>query len=192
MIACIDDLPNLALSTQDVLTLSSGEWDRVCKACAVSADTPVIVVWGRREDVETAIRELAIRAREATLGVPQETRQALEDGTNGFERILPGADRMYPDTDLPPIGLTDARIDAIGAALPTRPWERQAFLENLGVGSDLAARLSRHRCWDLFAHLSGRLGDGASFSPHRLASLLLDRTAPRPVSLAAAGSWWKR
>ena len=43
MIACIDDLPNLALSTQDVPTLSSGEWDRVSKLCGVEPDVPVIV-----------------------------------------------------------------------------------------------------------------------------------------------------
>jgi glutamyl-tRNA(Gln) amidotransferase subunit E len=191
VIACIDDLPNLALSTQDVPTLSSGEWDRVCKACDVSLDTPVVVVWGRREDVETAVREVAIRAREATIGVPQETRQALEDGTNGFERILPGADRMYPDTDLPPIGLADARIDAIRASLPDRPWARMARLEAAGVGRDLAERLSRHRSFDLFEHLRARLEPAAEFTPHRLASLLLDRSAPRPASLAAAGSWWE-
>ena len=110
VIACIDVLPNLALSTQDVPTLSSGEWDRVSKICKVSPDVPVIVVWGPRQDAETAVKEVAIRAREATEGIPQETRQALDDGTNGFERILPGADRMYPDTDLPPIRLEDDRV----------------------------------------------------------------------------------
>ena len=120
VIACIDELPNLALSTQDVPTLSSGEWDRVAKTCGVGPDVPVIVVWGSGDDAATAVREVAIRAREATVGVPNETRQALDDGTNGFERILPGADRMYPDTDLPPIALDDPRVDALrrGPAQP--------------------------------------------------------------------------
>ncbi len=36
-------------------------------------------------------------------GVPHETRQPLPDGTTDFERILPGPDRMYPDTDSAPI-----------------------------------------------------------------------------------------
>ncbi len=34
----------------------------------------------------------------------------MSDGTNGFERILPGADRMYPDTDLPPKKITKEKI----------------------------------------------------------------------------------
>ena len=61
-----------------------------------------------------ASKEIIIRAKEATIGVPSETRQALRDGTNGFERILPGADRMYPDTDLPPTRITEDRLKNSG------------------------------------------------------------------------------
>jgi len=191
VIACIDDLPNLALSTQEVPTLSSGEWDRVIRTCAVDADVPVLVVWGRQKDVETAVQEIAIRAREACEGVPQETRQALDDGTNGFERILPGADRMYPDTDLPPIPLDDDRIQEIRDSLGLRPWERFAHLKELAVGDDLAERLSRHRAWDLFEHLYGKPGTGPDrLTAHQLASLLLDRSCPRPAAMGAAGQWW--
>ena len=189
VIACIDDLPNLALSTQDVPTLSSGEWDRVSKACDVEPDVPVLVVWGRKRDAETAIQEIAIRAQEATLGIPQETRQALDDGTTGFERILPGADRMYPDTDLPPIALADERVDRIHAALPLRTWERQTLLTRRGVGADLAERLSRHRAWDLYLALTEETAE--EFDHHSLVSILLDRSCPRPASLAAAGDWWR-
>jgi glutamyl-tRNA(Gln) amidotransferase subunit E len=191
VIACIDDLPNLALSTQDMPTLSSGEWDRVSKVCGVSPDVPVIVVWGRKQDVDTAVEEVAIRAREATVGIPQETRQALEDGTNAFERILPGADRMYPDTDLPPIRLDDERVRSIKDSLPDPPWIRRERLREQGVGQDLAERLSRHRAWRLFAHLAPRLNGTGPLDPGGLASLLLDRSCPRPPSLGAAGRWWE-
>ncbi len=190
VIACIDDLPNLALSTQEVPTLSSGEWDRVIRACGVEADVPVIVVWGRQKDTETAVREIAIRAREACLGVPEETRQALDDGTNGFERILPGADRMYPDTDLPPIALNDDRVETIQNSLGLRPWERFARLKELGVGDDLAERMSRHRAWDLFEHLLEK-SETIGVSATTLASMLLDRSCPRPAAMGAASIWWE-
>ncbi|HPF71378.1 MAG TPA: Glu-tRNA(Gln) amidotransferase subunit GatE [Candidatus Krumholzibacteria bacterium] len=190
VIACLDELPNLAVSTQDVPTLSSGEWDKVARACGVGPDVPVIVVWGSRADTDTAVREIVLRARDAVAGVPAETRQALDDGTTGFERILPGADRMYPDTDLPPIALADPRVDTIRAGLPPRPWEREAEALELGVGADLAARLARHRAWPLFAHLVPRLA-GGPVTPRQLASLLLDRSNPRPASLTAAGAWWE-
>ena len=191
VIACLDKLPNLIVSTQNAPSLSSSEWERVAKACGTEADVPIIVVWGSRADVETAAREIAIRARDAVRGVPNETRQALDDGTNGFERILPGADRMYPDTDLPPIRLEDARLDGIAARQPLRPWERREKLRRLEVGDDLADRLSRHRAWDLFAHLVDRLEPGGAFGATALASLLLDRSNPRPASLRVAGRWWE-
>ena len=46
-------------------------------------------------------------------GVPQETRKALTNGTTIFERVLPGPDRMYPDTDLPPIAIDDKIIEKV-------------------------------------------------------------------------------
>lgn len=189
VIACIDDLPNVACSTQDAHTFSGGEWDKICGVCGVDATVPILVVWGRQQDAETAAREVVIRARDAVAGVPGETRQALDDGTNGFERILPGADRMYPDTDLPPIGIPDERLEAVFATLPERPWERQARLEALGVGRDLAARLSIHRAYPLFLDLQDEVRD--KLTATTLASLLLDRSCPRPPSLAAAGPWWR-
>jgi len=193
VIACIDDLPNLACSTQDAPTFSGGEWGKITKAAGVADTVPVLVVWGRQRDVETATREIAIRARDATAGVPNETRQALDDGTDGFERILPGADRMYPDTDLPPIGISDERLARIFATLPEPPWQRCQRLQDLGVGADLAERLSRHPAYVLFMILYAEL-DGAPpdrLTPSGLASLLLDRSCPRPPSLKAAGDWWR-
>ena len=116
----------------------------------------------RPEDIATAGREIMLRAREATLGVPSETRQALDDGTNAFERILPGPNRMYPDTDLPPVRLENARVQGIAAGLPEPPWQRERQLRELGVGEDLAERLARHRAYDLFLHLAPRLRAGAT------------------------------
>jgi hypothetical protein len=58
----------------------------------------IVVVW-LRPTTPTAAREVI--ARPQALDGLAETRQA-PDGTTGFERILPGPDRMYPDTDTPP------------------------------------------------------------------------------------------
>jgi glutamyl-tRNA(Gln) amidotransferase subunit E len=192
VIACLDDLPNLACSTEEATTLSSAEWDRVGRACGAEPKTPLLIVWGPARDVDTGCREIVQRAREATLGVPSETRQALDDGTNGFERILPGPDRMYPDTDLPPLPLTDARLERVRAGLPQPPWTREARLRELGVGADLAGRLARDRRYGLFLHLvSGpapAAGNGPT--PSALASLLLDRPRRSPPP-DDERRWWQ-
>lgn len=190
VVACIDTLPNILCSTSEMETLSSAEWEKISRTCGVDQGTPVMVVWGDERDVKTAVGEILLRAREAATGVPEETRQSLPDGTTGFERVLPGPSRMYPDTDLPPIVLDRARIATLRAALPERPWERLEAARAAGVGEDLARRLARHEAWPLFARLLARLTAGGALGATQLASLLLDRDAPRPLSPAVAGDWW--
>ncbi len=114
-----------------------------------------VTVWGPDDDVDTAAREIVARAREAFNGVPSETRQGHNDGTTGFERILPGAERMYPDTDTPPVPVPDAWVHEIDERLPERPWQRQERYEKLGVPARRAARLSRAPWADLFDALDG-------------------------------------
>ena len=191
VIACLDRLPNLLCSTSEGPSLSSAEWEKVLRACDADAVTPVILVWGPERDAATAAGEVLIRAREATVGVPDETRQALPDGTNGFERILPGPQRMYPDTDLPPVVVAPARVEGLAGGLPRPPWLRLAWLRQSGVGEDLARRLCIHAGFPLFEDLFRRLGEESRLTPTALASLLLDRSCPRPLSLAAAGEWWR-
>jgi glutamyl-tRNA(Gln) amidotransferase subunit E len=142
VVACLTKLPNMVHSDSLSETLSSSRWDSVRKAVRATADDTVVVVWGPAEDVKTAVQEIAIRAREATVGVPSETRQALRDGTNGFERILPGPDRMYPDTDLPPKQVTEERLEAIRLRLPTPVWTREAWYRELGLPADVVEVLS--------------------------------------------------
>ncbi len=113
----------------------------------------MVLVWGSKEDADTAVKEIIIRAKEATIGIPSETRQALSDGTNGFERILPGADRMYPDTDLPPIKITDERVDGITKKLPQHFWIREEWYESLNLPADVIGELSISRFAGLFEML---------------------------------------
>ncbi len=106
VVACLTHLPNIVHSDSKGDTLSSAEWQNIRKALNAENGDCIVLVWGNEQDTATAVNEIIIRAKEAAIGIPSETRQALRDGTNGFERILPGADRMYPDTDLPPQSVT--------------------------------------------------------------------------------------
>lgn len=111
---------------------------------AVQAETgdAVVLVWADRADAATAAREILLRAQDAILGVPAETRQAHRGGTTGFERILPGADRMYPDTDTPPVPIADALIERVRATLPEPPWTRAERYGALGLDEVAAHRLA--------------------------------------------------
>ena len=142
VVACLTTLPNLIHSDSPSDTLSSSEWLSVRKATGATDDDTVVVVWGPPGDMGTAASEVTLRAREATIGIPSETRQALRDGTNGFERILPGPDRMYPDTDLPPLRITTERLERIRSRAGEPYWERDARYRQLGVPEDLRVPLA--------------------------------------------------
>ncbi len=172
VIACIDTQPNLLCSTTPGNGVSSAHWSKIAKDLGVSDETPILLTFGSADDVKTATNEIVIRAKEALYGVPSETRQALEDNTTGFERILPGPERMYPDTDLPPIPLDPKRVARVTANLPLPPWTRYEKLLDLGVTEDLAARLARSlKSDDLFTLCSAF----PSLDATRLASTILER-----------------
>ena len=103
----------------------------------------VVVVWGAEQDTLTAAEEIRLRYVDATDGIPNETRQPFEDGATDFERILPGPDRMYPDTDSPPQRITRERVAALQAPLPEPPWVREERFSAAGVPRPLIHYLIR-------------------------------------------------
>ena len=137
IIACLTRIPNILTSESTEETISSFAWNKIRRTVGANSHDALILVWGNDQDVDTAVKEIIIRAKEATTGVPSETRQALADGTNGFERILPGPERMYPDTDLPPLEITSERIEKLSKDNPEPIWDVQKRYRKLGVPDHL-------------------------------------------------------
>ncbi len=125
-------------------------WDELRNAVGARAPDAVVLLWMPRDDAATSAREVLLRAQDALVGVPAETRQAHANGTTGFERILPGADRMYPDTDTPPLPIADATIERITARLPELPWNREARYQAMGLSHTEARWVARAPWRDLF------------------------------------------
>lgn len=153
VIACLTTLPNIIHSDSTGETLATSEWKNVKKAVGASDNDTFVIVWGNNVDCEMAANEIIIRAKEATIGIPSETRQALKDGTNGFERILPGADRMYPDTDLPPKKITSERLDIIRTRVPDYYWDRENWYKELKIPADVIPGLAISKFAGLFKKL---------------------------------------
>ena len=174
VIACLTARPFMIHSDVTDYGLSQAEWRTLAKRLRAGAGDGVIVMWGPEADVETGVREVFARAREALAGVPAETRQSFPDGTTGFERILPGADRMYPDTDTPPKAVPDEWVVEAQARQPETPWARTSRYEALGLPVALAGRLSADTA--LGALLDG-LAPPAGAVARRVAVALLKRPA---------------
>jgi glutamyl-tRNA(Gln) amidotransferase subunit E len=125
VIACLDEAP-IVLSGALLPEFPDKHrvLERLRKRVQLKENDDFFLVFGLEEDCRTAANEIRLRFGDATQGVPQETRQALTGGFTTFERILPGPDRMYPDTDSPPTRVTEERVTSLKARLQPVPWER--------------------------------------------------------------------
>jgi glutamyl-tRNA(Gln) amidotransferase subunit E len=87
-----------------------------------------------------AVRERALMALE---GVPEETRMAKPDGTTAYMRPLPGAARMYPETDVPPVVITGERLERIKQNLPELREEKiKRFEKDYDLNHEIASQIT--------------------------------------------------
>jgi len=170
VIACLDRMPNLAHSDDPEAFSLSPLFDQVRQAFEAGAPDAVVIVAGPAQDVQTAIGEVRLRLTEALVGVPRETRKSLPDGTTCFERMLPGPDRMYPDTDLPPIVLGQEDHRRAREETPEPNWDKEDRWIGMGCSREQAYRLLTEDAWPAFEALV----DQVAVRPSVLAWLLLD------------------
>lgn len=96
--------------------------DKVRTFLSLNGEHDAFVLCAEKEKKAVAALEAVIeRAKEALIGVPEETRDPLPDGTSRYSRPLPGAARMYPETDIPPILVTKEKMKEVLANLPDLP-----------------------------------------------------------------------
>ncbi len=144
VIACLDEAPIvLSSAAMPEFPDKHGILERLRKRVNPGDNDDFFLVFGPEEDCRTAAEEIRIRFADATVGVPKETRQGLVGGFTTFERILPGPDRMYPDTDLPPTRITQQRMEEIRSRLKPPPWERIERYTSWRVPEETACYLIR-------------------------------------------------
>ena len=144
-----DELPGYGITPETVeelrVAMGLGESD----AFAICADDPA--------KAEAALKAAAERARTALDGVPEETRDPLPDGSSAFSRPLPGAGRMYPETDVRPIPITPERMAEIGAHLPELPEQTiNRFVNSYGIPKQQAAQIVREGLEQMFEELAAK------------------------------------
>ena len=116
-----------------------------------------VLVAGDPDAARRAIEAVRERAAQAIVGVPEETRGALEDGTTRFLRPRPGSARMYPETDIPPLQVTE---DMHREAEEIKPEPVEAKLKRLvevyGLSRELAEQVIEDIRLDLIERLIER------------------------------------
>ena len=160
-------------------------WENIRDLLKTSSGDAQLVFWAPEEDVETALIVLQERCQLAFEGVPNETRKSMPDGTTIFERVLPGPDRMYPDTDSAPIPITNEEIEEIRSGLAIDVSERAGQLHRWKVPATLHPFLLRYNLVPVIERITAT----GAFEPRFVACLLghglkniagicADRTSP--------------
>ncbi len=126
-----DELPNYGIE--------QGDMDLVSKKLGCGEIDAFVLIADEKENALDGLRAVVERAREAVVSVPEETRAANADGTTTYMRPRPGAARMYPETDVPPVQISVDRIDRIARNLPRMP---EAVAKEIESKYDLGPKLA--------------------------------------------------
>jgi len=162
VIACLDR-PNMLHSEQHPAVIGESEWDMLRKLLGASPADAQIIVWGPDQDVTTALETIEERCRLGFGGVPNETRKAFEDGTTVFERVLPGPDRMYPDTDSAPISIEESRIEQIRRNLPPPVSDSIRLLQQWKAPRNTYKYILRNNLVELIHRIISDFGEEPTF-----------------------------
>ena len=148
VVACLER-PNMITSESPEGSINDKDLEMIQKILSAKKEDAQLVFWGPEEDVKTALETIEERCRMAFDGVPSETRKSLPGGVTIFERVLPGPDRMYPDTDSAPIPIHDSMIEKIRMDLPDSVDSRIKKMVDWSIPEDTFMYILRRNLFPL-------------------------------------------
>ncbi len=122
-----DELPGYGIEEEVV--------EEVKRRLGMGEGDGFILLMGEEGKVEKGVE--VIRWRLSVKGVPREVRAPLPDGNTSYSRPMPGAARMYPETD---VDVVDTSIDY---TLPPLPEQRVEEYVKMGIKREDVWRLVR-------------------------------------------------
>ena len=128
-----DELPNYGITEQ--------EKSAVAEELGCGAQDGFVIVAGQEEKALHALEAVLEKARQCLEGVPEETRGAIEGGNTEYLRPLPGAARMYPETDLESIAIDAKELEKIRKQLPLGAEERLKLYSKWGLNEKHAQEM---------------------------------------------------
>jgi glutamyl-tRNA(Gln) amidotransferase subunit E len=87
-----DELPKYGITKAEV--------EKVNKKLKCNSKDAFVLIGDNEKVAEKALKAVIERLKMFTKGIPKEVRKANADGTTTFMRPMPGAARMYPETDV--------------------------------------------------------------------------------------------
>jgi glutamyl-tRNA(Gln) amidotransferase subunit E len=151
-----DELPAFGITEKEINFLRS--------SLKTNEEDAIAFVAAKEEDAIEALKAVIERVKIATKEVPNETRSAYPDGTTHFSRPRPGAARMYPETDVHPVSITDELLKEIQRKLPELPEAKLSrLMKEYGLNKKLADQVLNSDYCNIFEAVSSQTRLKSSF-----------------------------
>ena len=147
-----DELPGYGITDREV--------QKIHETLETKKEDAFVIAIGKKEVVIKALQAVIERAKTCLDGVPNEVRRALPDDTTEYLRPMPGAARMYPETDVPPVQIGSNKIEKIRKNLPELPGEKyKRFIKQYKLNNEQAKQILSSGYSDDFEKLVKQLPD---------------------------------
>ena len=156
-----DELPNYGINNDDISIVKN--------ILKIKENDAFLIIAAPSSKIDFAIDSIINRIVEAKKGVPAETRLATQTGETVFLRPRPGASRMYPETDIPPILVTSDELENAEKNIP-KSWD-ESLLE-LQKKYDLNPQLSEQIFDSQYIELFEKIVKRTKVNPTFVASIL--------------------
>ena len=156
-----DELPNYGINDEDISIVKN--------ILKIKENDAFLILAATSSKIDFAIDSIINRLVEAKKGVPAETRLATQTGETIFLRPRPGASRMYPETDIPPILVTSDELENAEKNIP-KSWD-ESLLE-LQKKYDLNPQLSEQIFDSQYIELFEKIVKRTKVNPTFVASIL--------------------
>jgi glutamyl-tRNA(Gln) amidotransferase subunit E len=142
-----DELPNYGIEEVEI--------DQVKKILEVQPKDGFLILAGESRKLDAVTDAIIKRIEEAKTGVPAETRAATHSGETVYLRPRPGASRMYPETDIPPLIVDKNELEEAAKRVP-KSWEESLLdlQKQYDLNTQLALQIFDSEYLDLFESIS--------------------------------------
>jgi len=160
-----DELPNYGIEQKDV--------EQLRNILELNNNDGFLIIAGHNPSLEFAIEAIINRISQAKNGAPAVTRAATISGETVFLRPRPGASRMYPETDIPPIKINQNEIETSRKNIP-KSWEESLseIEKKYEVNKQLAEQLFDSEYFDLFEEICKEKSNAPNFVASTLCSTI--------------------
>ena len=156
-----DELPQYGIEESDV--------ELVNEKLNLDSNDGFLIIAGANSKINYAIESIIERVEIAKQGVPAETRVATQSGETAYLRPRPGASRMYPETDIPPLVVTETELDFAKKNIP-KSWDES--IKELQVKYQLNPQLSEQIFDSEYLEIFEKICNNEKISPNFVASQL--------------------